>query len=684
MGAISFNLDLKLLHELRRHLPFTTFVETGTFRGETLETVQTLFDECLSVELSGEHYQAARQRFSTVENVRLWHGDSANFLCENRALYEDKSTLFWLDAHWCVGGDRNEKSQCPLLQELAAIQTLNSQSALLIDDARLFLAPPPKPHEISDWPSFDSILEQLHRLSQNHTVICFNDVILFVPQAVQSGLRMFLYENAVDLLDLCDKAFHYDRVHNQAKEKDTEIAALKKAGDEREKLILDHEQHYENFRAHILRLEESLAIKDRAIAALEKSAVEQMESLKSRHLAESVGRDVQLRNEIVELRASLQNHANGHATVEQAKHFGRQLTEKEAVIQSLHRACVEREKLILQFATCTTWTAKLHKLWIATKAYVREKILRPLNDRAFKKIVDDYWMQVGVLQHYEPRPITWDRLSKPRRAAKRLPQIAVVTPSFNQATFIESTLLSVLNQNYPKLLYVVQDGGSKDNSAEIIARYSDRLTHWESAPDHGQSDAICKGFARVTSKLGPDDIMAWLNSDDLMAPRALHHVARFFARHPKVDAVYGHRIIIDGVDHEIGRWIMPRHDPRALEWIDYVPQETLFWRKRAWDLVGGLDPSFQFALDWDLLARFTQAKLRVVRLPYFLGCFRVHHHQKTSQHIHSTGAEEMARVRTRFHGPERQDVMENITTWARRIRFQGTITARLHALGIRW
>jgi hypothetical protein len=128
---------------------------------------------------------------------------------------------------------------------------------------------------------------------------------------------------------------------------------------------------------------------------------------------------------------------------------------------------------------------------------------------------------------------------------------------------------------------------------------------------------------------------------------------------------------------------MPRHEPKSLEWIDYVPQETLFWRKRAWDLAGGIDPSFQFALDWDLLARFTQAGCRIVRLPYFLGCFRVHSEQKTSQAIHTVGATEMARIRQRFHGAN-QDNHEEINRWARRIRRQGALTARLADFGIRF
>jgi glycosyltransferase involved in cell wall biosynthesis len=229
----------------------------------------------------------------------------------------------------------------------------------------------------------------------------------------------------------------------------------------------------------------------------------------------------------------------------------------------------------------------------------------------------------------------------------------------------------------------VQDGGSRDRSPEIIRGYAARLHHWESAPDAGQADAIRRGFASLEAKLAPDDVMAWLNSDDLIGPGVLNFVAAYFAKHPEVDVIYGHRIIIDDADRDVGRWIMPRHDPHVLEWIDYVPQETLFWRKRAWDLAGGIDPTFQFALDWDLLARFQSARCRIVRVPYFLGAFRVHAEQKTSHAIHTTGAEEMRRIRTRFHG-ERQDDFQTIERYARRTRFRGALVARLLALGIRW
>lgn len=392
-----------------------------------------------------------------------------------------------------------------------------------------------------------------------------------------------------------------------------------------------------------------------------------------------------LRTTLSDRETTVANYLNGLAGLEQAKHYGKLLAEKEAVIQVLHRACVERATIIAQLsAETTTFTAKLRKLYLGACGYVREEWWRPFDTWLFKKVVEDYWMQIGILRHYDPRPLVWDaRIPKARLPDSRLPQIGMVTPSYGQDRFIESTMLSILNQNYPRLRYVVQDGGSKDNSPAIIARYASQLHHWESAKDKGQADAVRIGFAHLESTLGPDDLMAWLNSDDLIAPRVLHFIAEYFATHPDVDVIYGHRIIIDSKDRDVGRWVMPPHDAPSIEWIDYIPQETLFWRKRAWDAAGGIDPSFQFALDWDLLARFHRAGCKIKRLPYFLGCFRVHAEQKTSQAIHTIGAEEMTRIRTRFHG-EKQNDGDTINRFARSTRFRGALTARLHALGIRW
>ncbi|HUR58756.1 MAG TPA: glycosyltransferase, partial [Opitutaceae bacterium] len=470
-------------------------------------------------------------------------------------------------------------------------------------------------------------------------------------------------------------------------EKDREITALKAVCDEREKLVVTVHGHAHALTDQLAKLRSEHDLLKETLAALPANEAEYAKALNNQ--------SVHIRNldalhklrelELAELRSTVGNLSAGRHELELAKHYSRLLSEKEAVIQGLRRGLAERERVIKQLSAETTGpTAALRKLWIAATAHSREKLWRPFDGWLFRKMVEEYWMQIGVLRHYDPRPLRWDdRLSGPRLPDARLPQIGLVTPSYGQEKFLERTLLSVLDQHYPRLLYVVQDGASKDRSAEIIARHAPRLRHWESVKDNGQADAIHRGFAHLEGKLAPGDIMAWLNSDDLLAPGALRFVAEYFATHPDVDVLYGHRIIIDDDDRDIGRWIMPRHNPATLEWIDYVPQETMFWRKRAWDRAGGIDPSFQFALDWDLLARFQQSGARVVRVPYFLGAFRVHADQKTSQAIHTTGAEEMRRIRTRFHG-ERQDDFETIDRHARDTRFWGAVTARLHEVGIRW
>jgi glycosyltransferase involved in cell wall biosynthesis len=255
------------------------------------------------------------------------------------------------------------------------------------------------------------------------------------------------------------------------------------------------------------------------------------------------------------------------------------------------------------------------------------------------------------------------------------PLISVVTPSYKQGPFLERTIRSVLDQEYPRLQYVVQDGGSKDETGSILERYRNRLHHCESRPDKGQSHAINLGFAHTSG-----EIMAYLNSDDLLLPGALHAVAAYFIKHPEVDVVYGHRVVIDQNDDETGRWVLPSHDDEVLRWADFVPQETLFWRRRLWDKVGVIDESFRFAMDWDLLLRFQDAGAKFHRLGRFLGGFRVHTTSKTITVVNSLGNEEMARLRRRCHG--RDVTPEEIHHHLRAYLRKHILCNRLYRLGI--
>jgi glycosyltransferase involved in cell wall biosynthesis len=228
--------------------------------------------------------------------------------------------------------------------------------------------------------------------------------------------------------------------------------------------------------------------------------------------------------------------------------------------------------------------------------------------------------------HHPPEPLTVPRRYLRTSPASPAPSISVVTPSFQQGRFLERTIMSVLGQGYPALEYVVRDGGSTDETQEVLRRHSSSLTRWESAPDRGQADAINLGFEGTAG-----EIMAFLNSDDLLLPGSLAYVARYFARHPEVDVVYGHRMLIDEHDRRVGVWLIPARAEGVLRWSDCIPQETLFWRRRAWEAAGArMDESFSFALDWDLLLRFSETGARMKRIPRFLGAFRLHTAQKNN------------------------------------------------------
>jgi GT2 family glycosyltransferase len=158
--------------------------------------------------------------------------------------------------------------------------------------------------------------------------------------------------------------------------------------------------------------------------------------------------------------------------------------------------------------------------------------------------------------------------------------------------------------------------------------------------------------------------MAYINSDDTLLPGTLAYVAGVFHRRPDVDIVYGQRIFVDRDGLEIGRAVLPRHDAKALYWADYIPQETMFWRRRVWDAIGPFDESFQYALDWDFILRAQHAGFKFLRVPRFLACFRVHDQQKTAMN-YDQGHKEMQRLRSRYLGyePSHLQIMREITPY---------------------
>ena len=202
---------------------------------------------------------------------------------------------------------------------------------------------------------------------------------------------------------------------------------------------------------------------------------------------------------------------------------------------------------------------------------------------------------------------------------KPLPKVSIVTPSFNQASFLEQTLRSVLEQDYPNLEYIVIDGGSRDGSLEIIHKYADRLAYWQSQPDQGQTDAINQGFDRASG-----EILAWLNSDDLLLPGAVSAAVRALQAHPEAAMVYGDALLINAEGKTIGKFPAAQTDYRKLRrGYVHIPQQASFFRADLWQQVAPLDVSFYFAMDYDLWVRLA-ALAPLVYVPELWAAFRLH------------------------------------------------------------
>jgi glycosyltransferase involved in cell wall biosynthesis len=246
-------------------------------------------------------------------------------------------------------------------------------------------------------------------------------------------------------------------------------------------------------------------------------------------------------------------------------------------------------------------------------------------------------VEIGEFPLPSPGRTGWPWTSKFERAPGSYgteeltwPTITVITPSFNQSRYLEETIRSVLLQGYPRLQYIIMDGGSTDGSVDLIQKYSPWLSAWVSEEDRGQSHAINKGF-----EIAIGDVIGWLNSDDVYAQGALHEVGRYFGSDADCDVLAG----FGEFRNENGQKILwsvkdlPQSVDQLLEYPlgRYLPQPSVFFRRRLLNAVPKLDESLHYAMDLDLWLRMaSQSRIQVV--PELLSWMRVHDSAKTVKH----------------------------------------------------
>ena len=228
------------------------------------------------------------------------------------------------------------------------------------------------------------------------------------------------------------------------------------------------------------------------------------------------------------------------------------------------------------------------------------------------------------------------------------PKISIITPSFNQGQFIEETILSVLKQDYPNIEYIIIDGGSSDNTVEIIKKYADRVAYWVSEKDSGQSEAINKGFRKATG-----DIVCWINSDDVFLPGAIKSVIKYFSLHKKIDFLNGFTLFMDKNSKILyNNFTLKQKKWYAKHGIYYVSQPSMFWKKSIFDSIGLLREDFHAAMDQEFLIRIFKNNLKVGQVKKILAGYRVHGTSKTfiNGQIWETDAKELANLYINDYG----------------------------------
>jgi glycosyltransferase involved in cell wall biosynthesis len=223
--------------------------------------------------------------------------------------------------------------------------------------------------------------------------------------------------------------------------------------------------------------------------------------------------------------------------------------------------------------------------------------------------------------------ITFANAGKPRKPpvewAGEKPLVSIVTPSYNQGSFLKRTIDSVLNQDYPNIEYIVMDGGSEDGSLDILKSYKDSF-EWISEPDRGQTHAINKGFARARGT-----ILGYLNSDDILYPGAVSTVLEQFQENPEVDLLYGKADYIDEEDKKTGMYNTDVYSFERNMFDCCICQPASFWRKRVADIVGKFDESLHYAMDYDYWLRMDRAGGRILHIPDVLAASRRYEGTKT-------------------------------------------------------
>jgi glycosyltransferase involved in cell wall biosynthesis len=258
----------------------------------------------------------------------------------------------------------------------------------------------------------------------------------------------------------------------------------------------------------------------------------------------------------------------------------------------------------------------------------------------------------GEIKKFVEEPIIDEKIVLARDLS--WPKISIVTPSYNQAEFLERTILSVFNQNYPNLELIIIDGGSRDGSVEIIKKYERYLSYWVSEPDNGQYHAMNKGFRMATG-----DFVGWQNSDDVYLPGAFEKIALEYKKNRDADVIFGNTYLIDKEDNILKDMRFMPFSVKHLIYYDWnVSSQAVLWKRDLFDRVGFFEEKHEVQSDWDWFIRLGLHDLNFSFIREFLGAYRIHESAKLAS-VPREERGEIKREILRNNGIEMQDGWKN-------------------------
>lgn len=227
-----------------------------------------------------------------------------------------------------------------------------------------------------------------------------------------------------------------------------------------------------------------------------------------------------------------------------------------------------------------------------------------------------------------------------------VPKISVITPSYNQGQFIEETIVSVLSQDYPNLEYIIMDGGSNDQTVEVIKKFEKQISYWQSKKDKGQAAAINEGFSKASG-----DILCWLNSDDIYLPGVLNKVSQLISNPENVEIIFGNCLHFNDANNKLrGSDVVSSHSRFELSLCDYIIQPSSFFTKAAWQKTGVLNESLIYTFDWDWFIRAKKAGATFTPVHAYFSKYRIHDSHKSGSGGDKRNAE-LKQIATLYNDP---------------------------------